>query len=214
MTEDNEIRVRRRSIDEYRKDPKNANVGTERGDQLLRASAEKLRAGRSLLADAGDTFIGGNHMSDALAAAGITTVIEIETTGDEAVVVKRVDMQPDSPERDQMAVADNWTQHVNYAPDAQALIDNPDSWAGWIREDEIDEMLSDQDIAAMVNDSLDTNISQERALGDRKKQVKPVLYVDEVAIFEQALKATGLRNRGQALMVICRAYLEGQGDEA
>ena len=208
-----EIKARKRDLSEYRKDGKNANAGTERGDQLLRESAVKLRAGRSLLADAADTFIGGNHMSDALAAAGITKVIEVETTGDEVVVVKRIDMKPDSPQRDQMAVADNWTQHVNYAPDAQVLIDNPDSWAGWIREDEIDEMLSDQEIAALVNDSLDTNISGERQLGDRQKQVKPVLYVDEVAIFEQALKATGLRNRGQALMVVCRAYLEGKGDQ-
>lgn len=215
MADDNvDIRVRRRSIDEYRKDPRNANAGTERGEQLLRESAAKLRAGRSLLADAADTFIGGNHMSDALTAAGITTVIEVETTGDEAVVVKRVDMQPDSPERDQMAVADNWTGRVNYAPDVDVLMSNPESWEGWIRADEIEDMLSDQEIATLVNDSLDANISRERTLGDKKKQVKPVLYVDEVAVFEQALKATGLRNRGQALIVICRHYLEGQGDES
>jgi len=42
-----------------------------------------------------------------------------------------------------------------------------------------------------------------------RTQVAPVLTVDQVAIFEQALRKTGLRNRGQALMAICQAYLKG-----
>jgi len=47
----------------------------------------------------------------------------------------------------------------------------------------------------------------ERKLGDSKTQIKPVLYVDEIAIFERAIRATGEINRGKALMRICSAYL-------
>lgn len=50
--------------------------------------------------------------------------------------------------------------------------------------------------------------SSDRNLGERRKQIKPVIYADEVADFERAILSTGLRNRGQALMEICRFYLE------
>jgi hypothetical protein len=44
--------------------------------------------------------------------------------------------------------------------------------------------------------------------GDKKAQIKAVLYAKQISIFETALKATGEMNRGEALMKICRAYLE------
>jgi len=43
---------------------------------------------------------------------------------------------------------------------------------------------------------------------DKNKQIKAVLYTDEVGIFEEAIKATGKRNRGEALIDVCRGYLE------
>lgn len=48
----------------------------------------------------------------------------------------------------------------------------------------------------------------QRKLGDRQAQVKPVLYLDEVATFEQAIAAVGEQRRAEALLVICRFYLE------
>jgi hypothetical protein len=50
-------------------------------------------------------------------------------------------------------------------------------------------------------------------LGDKRKQIKPVIYADEIADFEKAILATGLRNRGEAIMTICRFYLEQHDDE-
>lgn len=42
--------------------------------------------------------------------------------------------------------------------------------------------------------------------------VRPVLAVQEVEVFERAVAATGLYNRGEAVLAICRAYLkEGAG---
>lgn len=50
--------------------------------------------------------------------------------------------------------------------------------------------------------------STQRLTNDKRKQVKPVIYADEVADFERAVKATGQRQRGVAVMEICRFYLE------
>lgn len=52
-----------------------------------------------------------------------------------------------------------------------------------------------------------------RDLGDKRKQIKPVLYADEVADFERAIILTGLRNRGEALLAVCRFYVEQHEQE-
>ena len=50
--------------------------------------------------------------------------------------------------------------------------------------------------------------SKARALGDKQHAIKPVLYAEQVGIFERAILATGERNRGAALIEICQFYLE------
>jgi metal-responsive CopG/Arc/MetJ family transcriptional regulator len=40
--------------------------------------------------------------------------------------------------------------------------------------------------------------------------IKPVFYSDQIATFEAAIKAVGIRNRAEALIEICRVYLEHQ----
>jgi hypothetical protein len=49
-----------------------------------------------------------------------------------------------------------------------------------------------------------------RDLGDRRFQVKAVINLPDLSDFESALRATGRQNRGEALMLICREYLERQ----
>lgn len=41
-----------------------------------------------------------------------------------------------------------------------------------------------------------------------KTAIKPVLFAGELAIFEEAIRQTGLVNRGEALIAVCRAYLD------
>jgi ParB-like chromosome segregation protein Spo0J len=41
-----------------------------------------------------------------------------------------------------------------------------------------------------------------------KKQIKPVLYADDLADFEAAIRKTGISNRGAALLAVCRFYLQ------
>ncbi len=45
-------------------------------------------------------------------------------------------------------------------------------------------------------------------LGDARKQIKAVLYVNELDVFEAAILATGNENRGQALLEICQHYID------
>jgi len=52
-----------------------------------------------------------------------------------------------------------------------------------------------------------------RRLGDKQKQVRPVLYVDELAVFEDAISVTGITNRGQALLAVCHFYIENSDNE-
>lgn len=69
----------------------------------------------------------------------------------------------------------------------------------------IDEMTFGAELAAAVADA---GPESKRQLGERQKQVKAVFYADQLAMVEQAIAATGLPNRGEALTDICRAYLE------
>ena len=83
------------------------------------------------------------------------------------------------------------------------------------KDEALDQMLQalmgDAQNAALKDEPADNESrreSNERDLGDRKAQVKPVIYVDEIAVFERALRATGEVNRGKALITVCNAYLQ------
>jgi len=69
-------------------------------------------------------------------------------------------------------------------------------------DNEIEELVS-TDEKTKLQDASDN----DRALGDKGKQIKAVLYADDLQDFEMAIKATGLKNRGMAIMEICRFYL-------
>ena len=92
-----------------------------------------------------------------------------------------------------------------------------DELANWGIEDDLVTWGFD-DIAAIVEAAQASSISEDvttstdRDMGDKRKQIKPVLYADEVGDFEKAILATGVRNRGEAILTICRFYLEQHGD--
>lgn len=206
--------IRRRKLSDYRPDPDNANKGSERGRRVIRESFEQYGPGRSLLADSGDVMIAGNQAMRGALEAGIEDVIEIEPPPGVLVVVKRSDLdllsEADQRARE-LAYADNRSR--DFAEwDAQQLL--ADLEAGvkldqFFRQDELDDLLADGEAERLVNDNTDgERESASRLNGDRLKQVKPVLYVEEISTVEAALAATGLNNRGQAFLAVCRAYLE------
>lgn len=211
MADDPEVKVRIRPLTDYKKDPKNLNRGTPRGKQMIAESFREVGTGRSLIVSGDDVLIGGNHALDGAIEAGITRAIEVDLPPDAVLVARRTDLKADDEKARRMAVLDNRTQQVNLDFDLEALLDAPDLTAGLWRADELDDLKNSREIEQAVNDSLAAGMSPARQLGERAKQIKAVLYVDEVATFEQAIAATGLINRGQAVLEICRVYLEGRG---
>lgn len=193
--QDEAVRVQRRRLADYVLDEKNANAGSERGRRLIRDSFAELGAGRSLLVDREGRVIAGNHSLAGAQQAGFDDVIEIET---------------DERAR-RLALADNRSNELNLTWDAPVLTENAGLLDGLFRDDEIEDLLSDDEVRQMVNDQVAAGVTKSRRMSDRKKQIAPVLYVDEIAIFERAVKATGIDNRGQAVLAICRHYLDTHG---
>jgi len=64
-----------------------------------------------------------------------------------------------------------------------------------------------QDVNASDESESEPGKTTDRNLGDTKAQIKPVLYAEQVATFERAIRATGEMNRGKALIAICEYYL-------
>lgn len=104
-------------ITDYKPLPKNPNKGTQRGVGVLDESVRKLGAGRSILVDKNGVIIAGNHAQEAFINAGMDEVIEVETDGNQIVVVKRTDMDADSIAGKKMAIMDNRAGELGLAWD-------------------------------------------------------------------------------------------------
>ena len=107
-------------IEELRQDNLNFNKGTYQGEVLIKKSLERFKAGRSVLIDKDHNIIAGNKTVQAAATMGMKVRV-IETTGDELVAVKRTDIDIDSKEGRELALADNRTAQINLAWDEQNL---------------------------------------------------------------------------------------------
>lgn len=100
----------------------NANLGTETGNALLRQNLRRNGAGRSILIDRNNRIIAGNKTTEGAIAEGIENVLIVDTTGDTLIAVRRTDLDLDSPEGREMALADNKIALANILFD-QSVID-------------------------------------------------------------------------------------------
>jgi hypothetical protein len=101
-----------RSLSSLQQDSRNANKGNARGLEMIRASLEKLGAGRSIVLDRNGRIIAGNQTVRAAGLAGMDDVIVVRTDGSRIVAVQRTDLDLDSPEGREMALADNRSSEV------------------------------------------------------------------------------------------------------
>ena len=107
-------------IEELRQDTLNFNKGTYEGEVLIKKSLERFKAGRSVLIDKNNNIIAGNKTVSAAATMGMKVRV-IETSGEELVAVKRTDIDLDSKEGRELALADNRTAQINLAWDEPNL---------------------------------------------------------------------------------------------
>lgn len=76
---------------------------------------------------------------------------------------------------------------------------------------EYDRLLSELEVTALSDA---TPPEGKRLAVETSKQIRAVLYTDDVRDFERAILATGERNRAAALLTVCRFYLDNHGESA
>jgi hypothetical protein len=108
-------------LSELTPDNINANKGTQRGSGMLEKSLRDYGAGRSVLVDKAGRIIAGNKTIEAAGAIGLDDAIVVETDGSRVVIVKRTDLDLDSPQGRGLAIADNRVAEVGLEWDMEAL---------------------------------------------------------------------------------------------
>lgn len=101
------------TIDKLRPDDQNFNKGTEYGEHLIDQSIRKFGLGRSILLDRNNRIIAGNKTAGKAVELGFENVLVVETDGNTLVAVKRNDIDLDSAEGRELALADNATSEAN-----------------------------------------------------------------------------------------------------
>lgn len=214
------FRIRRRKLTDYLKDPENPNAGSDRGRALIRESLTERGVGAALLADADDMLIGGNQTIDQALAAGFVDALEIDLPPDVLPVLRRADLDLDNPDdlrARQLSLDLNRSR--DFAQWAMSVIE-----AGWAESIDMSDYFDAEEIEAILEqaraeDVVDAAFNNQQSgsnnglTNDRARQIKAVLYAEGIAIFERALRSTGIENRGAALIAICQSYLDAQGEQ-
>lgn len=115
-------------INELKFDNKNFNKHTEQGMSLIGKSLKELGAGRSILIDKDNNIIAGNGVVEAAGEIGLDKVKIIETDGTELIAVKRTDMELDSTQGREMALADNATASIDLNWDEEVIKSEAEKW--------------------------------------------------------------------------------------
>lgn len=109
------------NIKELIQDSKNFNRHSEYGMSLLEKSVSKFGMGRSILLDKNNKIIAGNGITETAGQLGIEDVEIIESDGKKLIAVKRTDIDLESPEGREMALADNATSAANLKWDKEEI---------------------------------------------------------------------------------------------
>jgi len=136
-------------------DDKNFNKGSEFGQGLIEKSFEKFGAGRSILIDKNNKIIAGNKSTENYGALGGQDVIVVESDGKQLIAVKRTDIDLDTPQGREMALADNATAKANivWAEDVIASelgVEVGESWG-------VSNYTKGLDVNNMTDDDVDLN---------------------------------------------------------
>lgn len=102
------------SIAEIHQDEANVNKGTAKGREVLGRSMTRFGAGRSVLLDKNNRIIAGNKTVLAAMKAGIKEVLIVDSDGSHLVAVKRSDIDLDTRQGRELALADNMAQVVGF----------------------------------------------------------------------------------------------------
>jgi hypothetical protein len=181
-------------IGDYKQDPDNANLGTERGARLLLDSLKTNGAGRSILVDKNGYIIAGNKTAAEAAAAGMREVIEVVTDGSKLVAVQRLDLDMMAdPQATRLAIADNRIGELDLAWAMDVLQDiqakNPEILDGFFSEEEIGRYIASME-PQLEEDKPDKKDADDREPRDMQA-VTFTFYGDQAEIVKQSVKDHG-----------------------
>lgn len=195
-------------LDSLQPDSRNVNRHTERGEYAIRKSLEKFGFAEAGTLDANNRIVGGNLRTEAAAdVLNANDAIIIDVDGTKPVYIRRKDIDLETARGRELAIALNRVPQLSIEFDAMEIdshLDDGVDLDDWFRLDELDALHDGED--ADLKEP-----SEHRTLGDKNRQIKAVLYSDQIDILERAILATGERNRGAALIQICEAYLSETG---
>ena len=156
--------IKKIKITDLVQDDRNLNRGNARGKELIETSVGRFGAGRSVLIDKNNRIIAGNKTQEAAIAKGIKDVIVVETDGTQLVAVKRNDVDLDSKDGREMALADNATVKADLEWDTEQM----ESIAS---DFDIDMKAWDVDLDGMAED---TTEAEEDDFDEEQDEVKTV----------------------------------------
>lgn len=153
------------SVTELVPDDRNMNKGNAYGESLIEKSFQKFGAGRSILIDKNNNIIAGNKSTQKFVESGGEKVIVIETDGKSLVAVKRNDIDINTPEGRELALADNASAKANIEwdiPQIELIADEfniqPQDWGVEIS---IPEKLIEQEENKIISIKLSINDESE-----------------------------------------------------
>lgn len=118
------LMAKQTKVTDYQPDPQNANAHSERGLQMLENSLAQVGLGRSIVTDKNGIILAGNATQERAVDQGFEDAIEVETTGEQLVVVRRKDLDLlDDPEHRArlLSVLDNRVSEVSLAWEPEVL---------------------------------------------------------------------------------------------
>ena len=114
-------KITKAKISDLIDDDLNANKGCEFGDKLMDKSFSKFGAGRSILLDRNNKVIAGNKSKNKFGELGGENVLIVEADKNTLVAVRRNDIDLDTPEGREFAIADNATNKANLVWDVEVI---------------------------------------------------------------------------------------------
>lgn len=120
-------KIKKLKLKDLLPDTKNMNKHTAKGMKLLEKSIENNGMGRSILLDKDNNIVAGNATTEVAGEKGMEDVIVVEVTGNQMVAVKRMDLDINSKQGRELAMADNRVAEMNLEWDDDLLKQNLDT---------------------------------------------------------------------------------------
>ena len=180
-------------------DNKNFNKHTEFGMSLIEKSLRNNGAGRSILIDKNNRIIAGNGVTEVAGQIGLDDVQIVETDGTKIIAVKRTDIDLDTKQGREMALADNATGAADLQWDADAIADvetefdiDASAWGVDVDlEDDAEQPTASEDDFDENTDAVDTRCKKGDVwlLGNHRLMCGDSTKADDVAMLMDGANA-------------------------